>query len=94
MKPETPHLDKIPINIWTTGMKYTAEELAEINLLKEQHIWVTGDKVYIPVNKMDTEHIEKCISKLTAKTKVFPTNYLGGKKFWIEVFKNELKRRK
>ena len=57
----------------------------------ENHIWITAYRKEIPVQLMSTLHIKNCIKCLLGiGSKEIPNGYLGGKKKWLKIFKQEL----
>lgn len=60
----------------------------------EKHIWITAYGIRIPVNKMTTIHIRKCINCLNGVgNMVIPDDYLGGREKWLKIFNAELLKR-
>jgi len=87
---ETPQLDEISIQEWFL-CKYTKPQEIEIKTLIENHVWITARKVKIPVREMETSHINNCVKCWNDKGKLkIPSNYLGGKTKWLEIFEQEL----
>ncbi len=60
----------------------------------ENHIWVTARGVEIPVKSMTTSHINNTIRCWNGEGRMnIPSNYLGGKEKWLNIFSNELVNR-
>jgi hypothetical protein len=88
---ETPELDKITQSQWLKVLSYKPEELIEISTLTKNKVWITAQRHKIPVREMSTIHINRCINCWNGKGKLkIPTNYLGGKSKWLDIFNQEL----
>lgn len=57
----------------------------------ENYIWITATNKHIPVKSMTTSHILNCIACWEHRGNMrIPFDYLGGKKKWLKIFKQEL----
>jgi len=75
----------------TNDTKSIEFEIDQKSVDLENHIWVTAYRKKIPVKQMSTEHIKNCIACLYGKGNLqIPDNYLGGKRKWLRIFKQEL----
>lgn len=89
----TPELDKISLPNWLTTPYYTLLQQHEIDELIENHIWITADRIKIPVSQMSTSHIQNCIKCFNGQGKSYISpSYLGGKNKWLDVFNRELQK--
>lgn len=89
-----PELEKIRLPDWLTIINYTPLQELEIADLVNKHIWVTAQRKQIPIQKMSTQHIQRCIKCWNGEGRMnIPEHYLGGKKKWLKVFQDELERR-
>lgn len=89
----TPKLDEISISEWFKH-KYSPEEKSEIDNILDRKVWITAQKIKIPVREMSTKHIKNCIRCWNGKGKLrIPAGYLGGKTKWLRIFEDELIKR-
>jgi hypothetical protein len=89
----TPKLDEISINEWF-NTKYNIECLEEIDNILDRKVWITAQKVKIPVREMSSKHIKNCINCWNGKGRLhIPIGYLGGKIKWLKIFEDELTKR-
>jgi hypothetical protein len=92
---DTPELDKIPLPQWLEVTLYNPLQKKELDKLINNHTWVTAQRIKIPVKNMETSHIINCIRCWEGKGKSnIPSDYLGGKKKWLEIFNQELNKRR
>jgi len=90
---ETPKLDEISISEWF-NCKYNLEQKTEIDNILDRKVWITAQKVKIPVKEMKTKHINNCINCWNGKGILhIPSSYLGGKQKWLKIFQEELTNR-
>jgi|SRR5690606_8587845 len=86
----TPKLDEISISEWFKA-KYTPEQKSEIDNILDRKVWITAQRIKIPVREMSTKHIKNCINCWNGKGKLhIPNSYLGGKTKWLKIFEDEL----
>lgn len=63
----------------------------QIDTLLNNKMWITAQRVRIPVKQMSTYHIKNCIKCWQGKGKMkIPIYYLGGKDKWLDIFHQEL----
>jgi len=88
-----PKLDEISIKDWFTT-KYNLEQQEEIDSILDRKVWITAQKVKIPVREMSIKHINNCIRCWNGKGRLhIPIGYLGGKTKWLKIFEDELTKR-
>ena len=86
---ETPKLDEISISEWFKA-KYSLEQQTEIDNILDRKVWITAQKIKIPVREMSIKHIRACINCWNGKGKShIPPGYLGGKTKWLKIFEDE-----
>lgn len=90
---ETPYLDEISISDWF-NTKYDIKQKEEIDDILNRKIWITAQRVKIPVREMTIKHIKNCINCWDGRGRLkIPTGYLGGKEKWLKIFDEELTNR-
>lgn len=89
---ETPEIDIIPVKDWLKIETHTLGKLkVDFDTVLDKHIWITAEKIKIPVKNMTTNHIKNCINCLHGLGKsIIPDGYLGGKEKWLSIFNKEL----
>lgn len=91
---KTPKLDDILIDNWFNKSFYNLGEQQEIQSLLDNEVWITAQRIKIPVSEMKSQHIINCINCWEGKGKLkISNNYLGGKDKWLKIFKKELDKR-
>ena len=87
----TPNLDKIKPEKWFMPRVYKPFEILDIATLLNNEVWITAERIKIPVREMKTRHITNCIRCWNGEGKsVIPDGYLGGKEKWLKIFNQEL----